>query len=58
MHQLKGGILDESKLLQLDKSDRQIKMIPDGQFQISDIQSYLGANWDIQESEKIRDSYF
>ena len=47
MHQLKGGILDESKLLQLDKSDRQIKMIPDGQFQISDIQSYPGANWDI-----------
>lgn len=58
MHQLKGGILDESKLLQLDKSDRQIKMIPDGQFQISDIQSYLGVNWDIQEAEKIRDSYF
>ena len=56
--QNKGGMLDNSKLLQLDNSDRQIKILPDGKIQLSDLQLYLGTAWNIQKPEEIEDTYF
>lgn len=54
----KGGMLDNSKLLKMDNSDRQIKILPDGKIQLSDLQLYLGTSWNVEKPEEIEDAYF
>ncbi len=54
----KNGILDTSLIEQLDNSNRQIKMQPKGRFQMLDVQTCLGTNYEISAPENIRDTYF
>jgi len=53
-----GGMLDDSKFALLYNADRQIKMQPKGIFQISDLQPYLGQQYNTPTPEVIIDTYF
>ena len=53
-----GEMLDETKLKNLNNSDRQIKLQPKGRFELIDIQPYLGENYTVYKAENIRDTYY
>lgn len=54
----KGGILDTSELEKLDNADRQIKIKPDGMFQITDMLPFFGEHYISSKPERLRDTYF
>ncbi len=53
-----GGILDTSVIRTLDNSNRQIKIQPNGKFQMTDLQPYLGTTYETLTPEYILDTYF
>lgn len=54
----KGGILDTSELEKLDNADRQIKIKPDGIFQITDMLPFFGEHYTLSKPERLKDTYF
>lgn len=53
-----GEILYSTDIENLDNSDRQIKLIPAGRFEVTDLISNLGVQWKIPRPFHIRDEYF
>lgn len=54
----KGGVLDTTELEKLDNADRQIKLKPDGVFQISEMLPFFGENYISLKPDRLRDTYF
>ena len=53
-----GEILDSTDIKNLDKSNRQIKLIPNGKFEVVDLIPFLGDQWKIPRAVHIRDEYY
>ena len=53
-----GEILDATDIKSLDNSNRQIKLIPDGKFEVVDLIALLGDQWKIPRAVHIKDEYY
>jgi len=54
----KGGMLETTQLEKLDNANRQIKIKPNDNFQLSDMLSFFGEHYTTSKPERLRDTYF